>query len=354
MSAGATEGTCLARLVRMAIPLCKAAERACPRTGPGAPPLYADWQLAVLMVVAILARRKSKSAQYRYLHRRRKELIKWLSMRRFPGRSTYFDRYRRLYEFIRAGVMQQARRAIDEGLVDPEVAAVDKSLMHAHGPLRHQRKRRKRRRTRGTDDEASWGYSDHHGWVYGYSFEVAVTATHGSLVFPLTVSVGTGNKSEARSFPETVQDLPPETRFVTADAAYDTNANGQAVEYDDQDQPTGRRLVCPLQSRAGKPSVGQMVHRGRRERLRQRRAKRLAFFKSRRGRRIYARRNKTAEPFMDWFKAKFDLHARVWHRGLKNNATQIAVAIFAYQLLVRHHSKNGGTNGAVQWILDTL
>lgn len=348
------EGTCLARLVRMAIPLCKAAERACPRLGPGAPPTYADWQMAVLIVVAILARRKSKSAQYRYLYERRKVLAKWLGLRTFPGRSTYFDRYRRLYALFRAGVIEQGRRAIDKGLVDPEVVAVDKSLMHARGPSRHQRKRRKRRRLRGTDDEASWGFSDHHGWVYGYSFEVAVTATPGSLVFPLAVSVGTGSESEARSFPEKVKDLPLETRYITADAGYDTNANGQVVEYDEQDQPTGRHLVCPLQSRAGKPCVGEMVHHGRRERLRQRRAKRLAFFKSRKGRRIYARRKKTAEPFNEWFKAKFDLSVRVWHRGLKNNATQVVAAMFVYQLLLRYHCKNGGANGVVQWILDTI
>lgn len=354
MSRSAMEGTRLARLVRMAIPLCKAAERACRRSGPGAPPTYTDWQIAILILVAVLARRKSKSAQYRYLFERRKALANWLGLREFPGRTTYFDRYRHAYRLFRAGVIEQGRRAIREGLVDPEAVAVDKSLLHARGPCRHQRKGRKRKRLRGTDDEASWGYSTHHGWVYGYSFEVAVTATGGSLVFPLAVSVGTGSENEARSLPQKVRDLPPETRYVTADAGYDSNANGQFVEYDEQDQPTGRRLVCPLQSRAGKPSVGEVIQRGQRERYRQRRAKRLAFFNSRKGRRIYARRKKTVEPFNEWFKAKFDLNARVWHRGLLNNATQITVAMFAYQLLMRYHCRNGGTNGAFQWVLDTI
>lgn len=338
----------------MAIPLCKAAERACPRSGRGAPPTYADWQIAILMFVAILARRKSKSAQYRYLFEHRIALSRWLGLEVFPGRTTYFDRYRKAYELFRKGVIEQGHVAIDEGLIDAEVAAVDKSLLPARGRSRHQRKGRKRRRLRGTDDEASWGFSDHHGWVYGYSFEVAVTATPGSIVFPLAVSVGTASHSEARSFPETVRDLPGGTRYVTADAGYDTNANGQAVEYDEQDRPTGRRLVCPLQSRAGKPSVGETVHRGRRERYRQRRAKRLEFLRSPKGRRIYARRKKTVEPFNEWFKAKFDLNTVVWHRGLKNNATQIAAAMFTYQLLVRYHCQNGGKNGEVQWILDAI
>lgn len=350
----ATEGTRLAKLVRMAIPICQAAERACPRTGPGAPPTFADWQMAVLILVAILARRKSKSAQYRYLVERRRWLMDLLGLPWFPGRSTYFDRYRRVSDLFRAGVVEQARRAEREGLIDTEIVAVDKSLVPARGPVRHQRKRRKCRRSRGTDDEAGWGYSDHHGWVYGYSFEVAVSATGESVVFPLTASVGPASAAEAKSFPETVSRLPPSVRYVTADRGYDTNANGQAVEYDDADRPTGRRLVCPLQGRAGKPRVGSVRHRGWRERLRLRRATRLTFFESRCGRRIYERRKKTVEPFMEWLKAKFELNDHTWHRGLANNATQITAAIFAYQLLLRFHGKNGGTNGAVQWILDTI
>ena len=153
MSRSAMEGTRLARWVRMAIPLCKAAGRAGRRSGPGGPPTYADWQIAVLIFVAVLVRRKSKSAQYRYLFERRKVLTNWLGLQKFPGRSTYFDRYRHAYELFRAGVIEQGRRAIGEGLVDPEVTAVDKSLMPARGPSRHQWKRRKRKRLRGTDDE---------------------------------------------------------------------------------------------------------------------------------------------------------------------------------------------------------
>ncbi|MCP4250480.1 MAG: hypothetical protein GY778_25840 [bacterium] len=57
---------------------------------------------------------------------------------------------------------------------------------------------------------------------------------------------------------------------------------------------------------------------------------------------------------MEWLKAKFELSVRAWHRGLQNNATQIAAAVFAYQLLLRFHRKNGGTNGEVQWILDAI
>lgn len=354
MSRTAMEGTCLAKLVRMAIPLYQKAERTFIRCGPGAPPTYAHWQIATLILIAIMARRKSKSAQYRYLYERRDSLMKWLNMQSFPARSSYFDRYRKAYGLFRVAILLQAKRAYDEGLVDPTVVAVDKSLMASHGPVWHQRQRRKGKCPRGVDVDAHWGYCTHHGWVYGYSFEVVVSATKGSVVFPLDVSIGPGNTSESKSFSSKIKHLPEQTRYVDADAAYDTNDHSDAIEYDTQDRPTGRRLVCPLMPRAGKSRVGQYVRRGRRERLRLRRGKHLAFFNSRKGQRIYQQRHKTVEPFNEWFKTKFDLHERVWHRGLANNATQIAAAIFAYQLLLRYHRKNGGNNGAVQWILDSI
>ena len=41
---------CLDALIQRAIPLCQAAERQCPRTGPGRPPEIQDWVMAVLIV----------------------------------------------------------------------------------------------------------------------------------------------------------------------------------------------------------------------------------------------------------------------------------------------------------------
>jgi hypothetical protein len=49
----------------MAKPLCQAAERECPRTGPGRPPLIADWVMALLIMICVLLKKMSKSAQLR-------------------------------------------------------------------------------------------------------------------------------------------------------------------------------------------------------------------------------------------------------------------------------------------------
>lgn len=63
MGKRATVGTTLASLVKMAVRLCQQAEREWPRTGPGRKPEIPDWLLAVLIMVAVLKRKRSKSSQ---------------------------------------------------------------------------------------------------------------------------------------------------------------------------------------------------------------------------------------------------------------------------------------------------
>lgn len=354
MPARAMEGTILAKLIAMAVPLCKRAERSLPRRGPGAPPEYADWKLAILIMTAVAARRKSKSAQYRYLTERQKWLTDRLQLPRLPARSTYFDRYRRAYAIFREAVRLQGCVAVREGIADPTTVGVDKSPITARGPKWGPIARQEGRRPRGVDVDAEFGYSKHHGWTYGYSYEVIVCVTKHSCVFPLQVSVDTAKCSEHRSFAEKIPDLHPDIKYIVADAGYDSNANAEAVDLDGNDRPNGRHFICPLQARGAKPRVGKWPHRGKRERSRLRRMKRYAFFNSRKGKRLYALRSKSVEPFNEWFKQKFDLHERAWHRGLDNNRTQLTAAMFVYQLILRYHYHRGGRNGVIQWILDAI
>lgn len=356
MVARAREGTCLAALIALARPLCQAAERQCPRSGPGCPPSYPDWLMAVLIIVGVLARRKTKSAQYRYLTQHRTALRAALGLRRWPARATFFERYRRAHRVLAVAIKLQGRRAISEALADAAAAAVDKSLLPARGPEWPQRARQAGRTIRGTDREATWGYSEHHGWVYGYSYEVIVTATPGSLVFPLLASVGTASRSEGTSFGAQIEHLPNQTRHVLADRGYDKNEYGDRLEYDAQGRATGRHFLCPP-VRRHRPARrrGPPCRQNHQVRLaRRRRQRRIAFYRRAASRRLYARRTRTVEPFNEWFKNLFDLHERAWHRGLDNNHTQLLAAIFAYQLLVRFNHRCHRRNGQVQWLLDGL
>ncbi len=355
MGRRAKTATNLPQLVALAIPDLQEAQRQSPRTGPGAKPVVPDWVIAALIMIVMLQRKKTKSAQYRFLQKQRHAVATWLGDPRFPSRATYFRRYRRAYRLYQAAIKLQGQRALAEGVADPTHLAVDKSLIAALGPPWHQRHRQADRQVAGSDSQAAWGYSEHDGWVYGFSYEVVVSATPDTTVFPLLLSVDTASAAETRTFLAKIADLPPATQFVLADSAYDANAVGEAVEYDAQDCRRDRHFLCRPNPRHDKRAKTKpCAADASRAKSRQRRLQRRTFLHSARGRRLYARRSKTVEPFNQWFKSLFELEQHVWHRGLDNNRTQITAAIFCYQLLVRYNHRIGKNNGQVRWILDTL
>lgn len=359
MAKRAKEGTCLRSLVLMAKPLLQRAERQCPRTGPGRKPELPDWLLGTLIMVAALHRKKRKAAQFRFLCAHRAALKKWLEVGRFPSRSLYYRRYRRAHRLFQAAIRLQGERAIAEGIVDPHIVAVDKSLIAAQGPEWHHSDRRAGRiprGLRGVDRDSTWSRSQHDGWVQGYGYEVVVTATPDSLVFPLLASADTAQTSEHHTFRPKIEQLPKDTKYVLADAGYDNNDYGERVEYDADGRRTERRFVCPQNPRSTlRRTKGREWPRSKQVQQRKhRRQHRQTFYKSRAGRRLFRRRGRSVEPFHDWFKAAFELDQRVWHRGLDNNRTQLMASLFAYQLLVRYNHRCGKHNGQITWILDAL
>lgn len=355
MQARAQTGACLASLVKMALVLLKAAARDCARTGPGRPTLFEDWQIGALIFIAVLNRLKSKSAQYRFLHERQLLLKRLLHLPAFPARSTYFARYRHAHLLFQQAIRLQGRKAILEGIANPEIVAVDKSVVAAKGaPWHRHRGKGVQPPPRGVDKEAGWTKSKHDGWVWGYSFETVLTATENGAFFPLLASAAPANYSEHKSFRDKISQLPRAIRYVLADSAYDSNSFQNAIEYDCKGRPNGRHFLCPMVRRGDKPKAGECPQRGHRGLLLGRRHLRLEFFESPEGQSLYARRSKTIEPFHDWFKNCFDLCDRVWHRGLLNNHTQLLAAIFSYQLLVRYNYRKGNRNAQIQSILDRL
>lgn len=352
----ATEGTCLAELVKAAIPVCQQAERECPRTGPGRKPEIADWVMAVLIMVAVMKRRKSKSAQYRFLSQHRRQLMEWLGIDRFPARTTYFDRYRRVYRLYEQAVRIEGARAVAHGLADARCLAVDQSVIHARGPYWNERQVKQKKVPKGADLEATWTYSKYHGWVLGYSYEVVVTADKQGTVWPLLASADPANSHPTHTFPDKIVQLPKTARYVLADAGYDSNAFGEAIEYDSGGRRTGRRYLCPQIYRRGEHRRPERprVERGSRRTRRQRRDERRVYFESPHGKRLFARRGQSVEPFNQWLKSAFEFGDHAWHRGLRNNQTQLLAAIFSYQMLLRYNRKHGRKNGQIQWILDQL
>lgn len=350
----ARDGRRLADLVQLAIPVCRDAVKHVQHTGPGRPPEYQEWQLAVLIVVAVVHGRKSKSSQWRFLQEHQHRLLTPLGLEKLPARATYFERYRRTHPLLGKAIELQGRLALQQHVCCARCVAADKSMIAARGMRPSHGKPR-----RGTDTEAGWCRNAHDGWVFGYSFEVLVTAPQKGLVFPLLASVDRANKNEQKSFAEKVPHLPPSTRDVLVDKGYDGNELAQAVEQRVKNRRTKRyrrtrRYLCPLIKRAGKPAVGQTRQGGKRERNRQDRQRRDAFFHGNAARRLYRRRKQSVEPFNSHLKKLFDLEDHVWHRGLDNNRTMILTAIFIYQLLIRYAFKHGQRHQQIQWLLDAL
>src|SRR6266581_536679 len=119
MGQRAKDGALVSKLMALAVPMLQEAERRSPRSGPGAKPEIPDWLMAGLIMIGILHKKKSKSAQLRFLSSHRNEVAEWLGSPRFPSRATYFRRYRRGHRLYSAAIRVQGEAAIAEGLVDP-------------------------------------------------------------------------------------------------------------------------------------------------------------------------------------------------------------------------------------------
>lgn len=359
MDRPAKDGRHLARLIRSAIALCHAAQARVAKKGSGRPVVYQQWQIDVLIVVAILCRRKTKSAIARFLLQHKTRLLAEfgveLQLSKFPSRATLMRRYKDDPELFEQAIILQGRVALREHCCDAKVVSIDKSLIAARGPHRTKRDQQMGIVRRGVDVEAAWcPTSKEKKWIYGYSYEAVVSASENSMIFPLLVSADRASKSEHRTILEKIPKLPKSTRVMLADSGYDGNAPGEAFEFDRRGQHTGRHFVCPLRARANKPAVGKTPRKGKRERERRHRQMRETFFNSRRGQQLYHRRSQTIEPYHHWYKQLFDLEDRVWHKGLANNRTTLLATQFIYQLLLRYNFACGNRNNEVQWILDAL
>lgn len=274
---------------------------------------------------------------------------------RFPARSTYCDRYRRAHELFRHAIRLQTNKEVRQGSVDAAAVAIDKSPVSSRGPRWGRHHQNRGRLPRGADSEATWTYSKHHGWVQGYAYEVVVTAGKKGPIWPVSASVEPASSQASAPALEKLSRLPGPTRYALADSGYDRDVLGETVEWDSRGDRTGRRFLCPQINRRGNQKAAT-VRRNSRERSQHqaRRRERCDYLASPQGHRLYARRGCTIEPFNEWFKNLFDLHACVWHRHLDNNRTQLLAALFAYQILLRYNRRVGRHNGQVQWIIESL
>jgi DDE family transposase len=347
----AKDGASLDQCVSIASSACKHAERACPRTGPGRKPDVPDWVVAVMVIVGVMHRKKSRAAQYAFWKARDPQFGDWFPGERILSRAQFYERARRLGALLRVAIQRLGAQAVQHGWADAESVAVDKSLVAARG---RKRSVRQTRLPRGVDPDATWGYSEHDGWVFGYAYEVVVSAGKRGALWPLLASVDTASRSEQKTCLEKFVHLPSQTRYVLADAGYDSNVVGETVEWTAEGRSTGRRFLCPQIPRpqVGRPRRSHSRETRQRQHHRRLRDARRKFTQSPRGRCLYRRRSVTVEPFHSRLKHAFELHDRVWHWRLENNRVTILAAIAAYQTLLTYNHQKRRRHARIQYLLN--
>ena len=250
MSKHAMDGALLDQLVMLSIPLCQKAQSLCPRPeDPDAKPVIPDWVLGVMIMVAIMLKKKTKSAQYVWWREHcGPNSPSWLPGQAFPARSTFFDRYRRVHDLYQQAIALQGQEAVKQGWADARCVAGDKSLIAGRGPRWNVKDRDARAAfLSGVGDRyTTWGYCQHDGWVQGYAFEVVVTAPKKGVVWPLLASADTASRSEQKTIHDKIPQLPLQTMYVLVPLRATTVMRmGEAVEWERMTVAPGDACCTP-------------------------------------------------------------------------------------------------------------
>jgi hypothetical protein len=191
---------------------------------------------------------------------------------------------------------------------DSPVAAIDSTVLRAHGGVWHQKDR-----AAGVvphtsiDTEAHWTKSGWHGWVYGWKLHLVVTVA--AVWIPLGAELPPANAADNEVAPRLLPELPPLRRFRLADPSYDDGA------LKEQCAGTGRVLVTAKRGRYPHPDPGVEVRRV-----------------------FHQLRSHAIENFHGQFKAILDTQQQVPTRGLLATRRYLLGAVLVYQLtlLYRH------------------
>lgn len=157
---------------------------------------YTQRLLIVFFTSMMLRRITEFKAQHRWLTSHPDD-VQQLGFAAIPHRTTLMRRYKGLAPTIAAFVefVGQWAETVDAACAS-DVLVVDGSLFKARGPVWHQSDRSQGRvpeKLRNLDQEATWGKSGYHGWVYGYRLHFTCNLAG----FPKAVQVTSGSTAES-------------------------------------------------------------------------------------------------------------------------------------------------------------
>ncbi len=286
--------------------------------GPGAPRFYPDRLFLKALVIMIVRRLHTPHALLAVLAEptfemaARRPLLSRAGQ--FPCRRTWERRLAALPATLPAQIGCLGRELVAQvqpWLTHGRAAAMDSTVLRAHGGVWHQKDR-----AAGVvphtsiDVEAHWTKSGWHGWIYGWKLHLITTVA--GVWLPLAAALTPANRDDAAMALILLDEAPAEVRFLLGDRHSTTPEVRQRCLDDD------RLLVTSPYG--GYPHTGAGVE----------------------VRRVFHKlRSVAIEHFNEHFKGIFDGHGAVPTTGQRATARFALGAVVVYHLALLHRHQHG-------------
>lgn len=156
------------------------------------------------------------------------------------------------------------------------------------------------------------------GWVRGYSLTLVCVATPNNIPIPLLAKAHSNAIPSFKILGNLMRDIPENTKFVLCDSGYDFEKVYKAIErFDDNNNVIRKAVVAPRQGRKMNPE----------------RNRRLKFFRSTRGKKIFARRLPSVELAFARLVKQLGI-TRCCFTNQKHNLAYLNLSVLVYNCLV--------------------
>lgn len=181
----------------------------------GRPYLYSPQQVIAAFVVMLYRNLDSFSSLARVLEGERNLSIACGFKKKTPCWKTFLRRFRTLDNDIANTAKAIASRLILSKAISKEKVGVDSTVLKAKGTPAQKNYPK----IVPTDSDASWGYSESKGFIFGYKLHL--TSTVGEVIAPLSFEVTGANVHDSTQFKALTKNFNKTKHFV-GDNAYDS------------------------------------------------------------------------------------------------------------------------------------
>ncbi len=284
------------------------------------PLVYSELVMVKIMLVMLLKKIKKYKQLERFLNQN-PTVAAACGITRSPHRKTLKLRIEGL-----SGKMRQRIRAVSGRLLhildyEPQICALDSSLIKACGPLWHKKDREAGRippNLRNVDTESTWGFSPSRGWVQGYKGHAMITADPLSAIIPTDSQLTCAHVADNVPAPSFIAHLLPSVKYLLADGTYD---DGKLIALSEQ-RANGkyitRRLVVPIEIKKHTPPSRRQYG---------------LWFATPFAQKLYKQRGVSVEPFWERLKRLFEIEP-LWKKGEKFACALFQMAVLAYLIIM--------------------